>query len=217
MAVVAAAAAFTVSPERVRIAAGSRAALTIRASGPVGASVTLGTTGYRLDLRGRPVLGGHRVRWLAVFPRALVLRRGGSAVVNVLTRRPTQPGDHVAAVVVTFRPSGAGTTTAVRVGAVVVVRTQGALRRVVVIRSLAYAAGRLRLVIANAGNVVETLRLVVRLVRRGVAAVFRARRRLLPGSRALLEWRVPPRLHGSFTASVTIGGVRAGRTFPLRL
>jgi hypothetical protein len=226
-AVTAAALAFSVSPVRVAVRAGGRGAITVRAPGTRGAAVTAAVAGYALDLHGRPLVGAPRGVWLRLPRTHVALRAGAAAVVPFVVAAPkgARPGDHPVALVLTLATGARGVTaTVLRVVVAVAVRVPGRLRRGLAALGLAAdpRRHRLRLVVANRGDVDEALGprvLVVRLRRgRHVVATFRPlRRRLLARTRGVFEWRVPDGLRGRFTASVVLPHTRASRTFPLRL
>jgi hypothetical protein len=116
-----------------------------------------------------------------------------------------------------------------RVGLVVAVRVSGrSIRRVEVLTARSRPTPRggrlIAVTIANRGDRIESIggsALELSLVRRGrVLARFRGvRRKLLPRTRAVVTFHVPPRIRGDVVALVAVtrpGGKAAARRFPLR-
>jgi hypothetical protein len=223
-------------PARVVVAAPGQSTIHVDNPGaePVGLDAT--PSGYALDLRGRPRLLAARApgAWLAVRPAHLVVPARSTKAVSVTVNRPrgARPGDHALVVLLTTRPPSVRTVLArVRIGVVVVVRVPGALlHRLTVGGVRVQRRGRRALIevsVANHGNLDEWIarrRLQVRLVRRGrlVTTLSVEPRRLLAGTRGLVEARYAGRARGRVTAVVTLTAPRAGvpllrRAFPLRL
>jgi hypothetical protein len=226
--------ALSVSPTHLALAAGGRA--TVRVGGISGGRLVLRTSvaGLALDGRGRPqVVGGRDAApWLRVHPRTILAGPAG-AVFSVASRLPSgaRPGDHTAIVLVTAtKLNRKGIVVAIRVGLVVAVRVSGrSIRRVEVLTARARPAprgGRLVAVtIANRGDRIESIggsALKLSLVRRGrvLARLRGVRRKLLPRTRAVVTFHVPPRIRGEVVALVAIArpvGKPVARRFPLRL
>jgi hypothetical protein len=223
----AAALAFSVSPVRLTVRAGARAAIAVRAPGSSAAVVDAAVASYALDLRGRPRVGAPHGAWLRL-PKTRVALRGGVGAIPLAAAAPrgAAPGDHPVGLVLTLGSRArSGTVALLRVVVAVVVRVPGRLRRRLAVLRLGLAPGRprvLRLVLGNRGDVDEQLGpriLVVRLRRGGkVAAVLRPlRRRLLAHTRGFFEWRLPAALHGRVTASLVLPLSPVPQTYPLRL
>jgi len=166
--------------------------------------------------------------WLAVAPRELSVAPGGTAVVSVsaLVPRRAEPGDHTGVVLFSTRAAQPGRVAVrMRVGVRVTVRVPGAIVRRLVVRSLrARNVGRRRVLdvgVVNAGNVTETLprgRVRVILAARGhvLERLPAARRELLPGTRAVLSVTPRTRRRGLVVARIELNGVVV-RSFRLRL
>jgi hypothetical protein len=167
--------------------------------------------------------------WLRLVPATIALRPGGSAVVAVTASPPrgASPGDHPALVLLTTRPRpGAAIAVRMRIGVTVVVRVPGAIVHRLELRSVRIRrSGVLRLVVANRGNVAESIRHgaleVLLLARRTRPARLRPpARELLPGTRAVFLLRYPARLRGRATAHVALaccGGRTLRRSLRVRL
>ena len=217
----------SVAPERLRLGPGADGALTIRAQGPTGVDVTVDAAGYALDQHGRPVVRGAGTAWLHVAPRRLTLLPGRAAHVRVTAAVPrgSAAGDHPFVVLVSVADRARrASRVLVRVGVVTVVRVPGRLRRRLVVAGVAVTrTRRLRIVLANRGNVDEWLTRgrAVAVLRRGgrVAAVLRSPpRRLLAHGRTVFEWALPWRLRGPAVAWVTVGApTPRRRAYRLRL
>ena len=229
--------ALTATPAHVALAGTDRATVRIANPGSRALVVDVARAGFSLDLQGRPHVasrGGARAatRWLAVRPARFVLAPGASRLLTVASRLPrrAEPGDHDALVLLTTRPvRGAGVAVRVRIGVVVVVRAPGRVVRHVAVRALrVHRLRRVRLielVLANRGNVTETLpRGAVRVVvRRGYVrlTLHAGARELRPRTRGVVRFRAPSRLRGAATARVVVisgpGRQAVTRTFRLRL
>jgi hypothetical protein len=160
----------------------------------------------------------------------MVLAGGASAEVGVGSAPPRAagPGDHAALVLLTTRaPAGAGVGVRLRIGITVVVHIPGRVRHALLLRALHLrrAAGShvLRLVVVNAGNVVELLRrgaVEVSLFagRHVLATLHSPARELLPHSRGVIDIRYGGDLRRRFAARVIITprtGPVVRRTFVL--
>jgi hypothetical protein len=193
----------SVTPSRLVLVGTSSA--TVRLASAAAAVVDVRATGLAVDLRGRPRVAsrGDAASWLHVKPRHLVVRASRAAGISVTAKPPpgARPGDHVALLLLTTRPSSSrGVAVRVRIGIIVTVRAPGKLvRKLVVVRVGLRRRGRTRVVevdLANRGNVTERLArgwLVVTLLRRGrvLARLSTAPRDLLAFSRgrAVLTYR----------------------------
>lgn len=206
--------ALAASPLHVVAPPGASVALTVRNTGSATAVVTAAAAGFRLDLRGRPVLGGVARAWLRAAPQRLALRPGAQGVVHVHTVAPkgASPGDHARVLLLTATAVGAnGIRLAARVGVLLVVRCPGRLvHRLDPVR-LRRVGTRLRLLVVNRGNLDEWVtgdRLALTLRRDGRAvAVLRARsQRVLARSRAVFEWKLPARLVGEVRVAAFLSG-----------
>lgn len=203
----------SVWPVRLALAPGATALVHVANGGRRAAAVEMSVAGFALDLRGTPriVSSSGGTRLLAVRPRRLVVARGATAVFEVRAGRSSRltPGDHPALVLLSARSAGGtGIGVRVRIGLTAEVRVAGELRRRVELRALRPRGRVLGLLVANRGNVAERIgrgAIVLRLYRRGRrVALLRGRPRdLLPGTRGLVEFVLPRRLHGRVRAVVT--------------
>jgi hypothetical protein len=208
-----------VTPARVALAGTGTAGIRITNPGLGVVVVDVARTGFSFDLRGRPrVARSDRraaTRWLSVRPGRLVLPPGATKWVTVSARLPrrVEPGDHDALVLLTTRPwRSAGVAVRMRIGVVVVVRAPGRVVRSVAVRGLrvrrAGPARTLELVLANRGNVTETIdatRVRILLVRKGARASVRAEmRELRPRTNGVVQFRYRGRLAGWVTARVRL-------------
>lgn len=196
----------SVWPVRLSLAPGGAAVVHVANGSRRAALVELGVAGFALDLRGTPRVvprsGGTEV--LSLRPRRLLVPRRGVTTfeVRVVRRARLGPGDHPALVLLSARGAGgAGVGVRVRIGLTVEVRVPGTLRRRVELGRLRVRGRVLALLATNRGNVAERVTrtsLALRVVRRGrLLAILRPRPRdLLPGSRGVLEFALPRRLHG---------------------
>jgi hypothetical protein len=218
------------------LAGSTRTAVRVMNSGLKAVGVDVSRAGFALDLRGRPRIvqgGGARsaARWLTFRPSHFTLGPRSSAslvVTSKLPRRP-EPGDHDALVLLSTRPlANARVAVRVRMGVVVVVRAPGRVVRRLELRGLRVARrgqGRaLDLVVANRGNITESLarvRAVIARRGRGIATLFATSRELRPRTSGILEFRFRRRLHGRMTARVVIpaqpGRSVLRRTYRIRL
>lgn len=212
----------TMAPERFRLGPGAAVTLTVRAPGATGVDVSLAVAGYALDGHGRPQILERAPVWVRVAPASVALRAHATARVRVTAAvpAPAAPGDHTFVVLASVRdPRRSGSSVLVRLGAVAVVRVPGRVRRHVVLLGPPVAArGRLRLAVANRGNVMEwlppgALDVTLRQGRRRIAVLRSLGRHVLPGARAVFEWRIPAGVRGPVVARVALGR----RIYRLRL
>ena len=227
----------TVTPARVALAGTGKASVRLTNPGRGAVVVDVGRAGFSLDLRGRPRVVGRAApraatAWLTVRPGHFVLPAGASKWLTVSSRLPrrVEPGDHDALVLLTTRPRrSAGVAIRMRIGVVVVVRAPGRVVRAVTIRALRVRrvghARTLELVLANRGNVTETIepaRVRLLLVRKGARASVRVDPRALrPRTNGVVQFRYRGRLAGWVTARVRLtlepGRPAVSRTFRVKL
>jgi hypothetical protein len=228
--------ALTATPAHLRLVGADRQLIRVANRGTEPLVVDAAAVGLTLGLRGRPriLLRGAAARraasWVRIRPARIVLRGGASAEVGVAAAplRGVSPGDHAALVLLTTRASPRGSVgVRLRIGVTVVVHVPGRIRHSLVVRALRVrrsAHGHvLQLVVANAGNVVESLRrgtVEVALVARGrvVARLRSGARELLPQNSALVELRYRSEGRGPLTAQVVVrprAGPVVRRTFRL--
>jgi len=226
-----------VTPARVALAGTGRATVRVTNPGVRAVVVDVARAGFSLDLRGRPhVVARAGVRsarpWLTVRPGRFVLPAGATKWLTVASRLPrrAEPGDHDALVLLTTRPwRSAGVAVRMRIGVVVVVRAPGRIVRSVAIRGLrirrARRARTLELVLANRGNVTETIhaaRVRLVLVCKGARSSVRAEtRELRPRTNGVVQLPYRGRLVGWVTARVRLtlepGRPVLSRTFRVKL
>jgi hypothetical protein len=226
-------ASLTASPTHVALSAGGRQVVRVGTIGRGSLSVDARVAGFALDLGGRPriVSASDAAPWLSVRPRRLTIGHNGG-LLTVSSRRPlhARPGDHSAVVLLSaVAPSARGVVVRMRIGLAVSVRIAGrVVHRVSVVAARIRRTGRARqleLVLANRGNVIETVGaggLSVSLLRRGrvVAHYLVARRELLPGTRGLVRLRYDGHARGMTVVRTELrrAGARAvERRFRLRL
>jgi len=167
-----------------------------------------------------------------VRPGRFVLPAGATKSLSVSSRLPrlVEPGDHDALVLLTTPPwRTAGVAVRMRIGVVVVVRAPGRVVRSVAVRALRVRrAGHTRtleLVLANRGNVTETIdaaHVRLFLVRKGARSSVRAdTRELRPRTNGVVQFRYRGRLAGWITARVRLtlepGRPVISRTFRVKL
>jgi hypothetical protein len=227
----------TVTPARVALVGTGQASLRITNPGRGPVVVDVARAGFTLDLRGRPHVvarAGRRAAtpWLSVRPGHFVVPTGATrwiTVSSVLPRR-AEPGDHDALVLLTTRPwRSAGVAVRMRIGVVVAVRAPGRVVRSVTVGALRVRrSGRARtleLVLANRGNVTETIdasRLRLSLVRKGVRSSLRPERReLRPRTSGIVQFRYRGRPGAWVTVRLRLalepGLPVVSRTFRVRL
>ncbi len=184
------------SPARVSLAGKAREVVTVTSSGRELVRLELSRAGYALDLRGRPRVLRPRSSWLSVRPRRLTIAPGQKASFVVVSSPPrrAEPGDHSELVLLTTRPlRTASLAVRMRLGVIVVVRVPGRIVRRLVPLRLRARLRRLELLVANRGNVTETLarRCVTATVRRAgriLARLHPRPRRLLPRSTGFVDF-----------------------------
>jgi len=228
--------ALNATPARVLLVGSAHATVRVRNSGTKRVAVDVSRAGFALGLRGRPRIvwnGGVRsaAGWLKVQPTHLTIgpRSTASVVVAAKLPRGAEPGDHDALVLLATRPVASGRVgVRLRLGLVVVVRAPGPI-----VRRLGMSAPRvarrrpatmLELMVANHGNVTESLRGVHSVLSKDhhqVAAASTASRDLRPRTRGILTFRYRRPLHGRMTVNVVIPGdggrKRLQRTYRIRL
>ena len=190
------AATLSVSPVHIRLAGAGNRTITIMNTG--GSEARL-----KRDRRASSSTGaaGRRSRGSAVLrPGGCTCNRGSSRSAPAGRRSSglvcapagALPGDHPALVLFTTRPSrSAGVAIRMRVGVVVFVRVAGRIVHRVELGALRARLRALELVVTNRGNVVESARARILLLRGGrvLARLSSAGRTLLPHSRAVERFR----------------------------
>ncbi|HET6683255.1 MAG TPA: hypothetical protein VFG75_06120 [Gaiella sp.] len=229
--------ALTATPARVALAGSGLATVRVVNPGRGPVFVDVARAGFSLDRRGRPKIarrGGLRAAtaWLAVRPRRFVLHPGASRLLTVRSRVPrrAEPGDHDALVLLTTRRRrSGGVAVRMRIGVVVVVRAPGRVIRRLALRRVHVRRGRrvrlVELVVANRGNVTETLergQIRVELRHGGARASLRSEpRELRPRTSGVVQLHYAGRLRGWVTARAWVVGPPGAnslvRTFRIRL
>ena len=204
--------ALTATPAHIALAGVAAEVVRVANPGKTVLVVEARVAGFALDLRGRPRIVVRRDRsiMLSVAPRRLALPPGGNGTVTVASTigRNAAVGDHVGLVLLTTQPhGGSGVGVRMQIGVPVTVRVPGAIRRHVVLEGARVGAHLLELRFRNAGNVTATIgarRLRVELRRSGhLLGTLRARgRELLPGTRGIIDLRLPRRVRGRVRAVV---------------
>jgi hypothetical protein len=218
------------SPAHVSLAGSARQVVTVTSTGSAPVRIEVGRAGYGLDLRGRPRVLPPRRSWLSVRPRRLTIAPGRSASLVVASSLPrrAEPGDHSELVLLTTRPlRTAALAVRMRLGLVVVVRVPGRIVRRLAILRVELRPRRLELLVANRGNVTETITrrcVTVTVRRRGrvLARLHPPARRLLPRTRGLLELRFRRPRRGRLHVGVALStgppcGPPRRRDFSIRL
>lgn len=191
-------ASLSVTPAHVHLAGAASGTIRVTNAGADAVVVDAGFAGYALDTRGRPLIARRATTRFLVRPRRFSLRPGGVEQLSVraVLPRTAAPGEHDGLVLLDTRSTGPGhLSVSLQVGIVVDVRVPGKVVRRLVVRSLQVrrtATGRaLHLVVANRGNISESLVARVSLLRRG-----RLVARLLPRPTGHGPQRILPRAAG---------------------
>jgi hypothetical protein len=200
------------SPAHVALAGAARQVVTVASTGSRPVVLEVVKAGYGLDLRGRPRVLRRLRSWISVRPRRLAIAPGQHATLVVASSPPVraEPGDHSELVLLTTRPlRTAALSVRMRLGLVVVVRVPGRIVRRLVPLRVRIRPRRLELLVANRGNVTETIarRCVSLTVRRGARVLARlhpAPRTLLPRTTGLLEMRFRRPKRGRLTVRVAL-------------
>jgi hypothetical protein len=213
--------ALSVSPLRVIAAPGDHVTLSLRNTGAEALTVMATPASYRLDLRGRPLLGRARRSLLTPSRRQVVLAAGTSALLAVRAAQVSNGRrDEAQVLLLTATVRGGAIRVAARVGVVVVIRRAGRVVHHLVPGPLRLRGRMLRLLVANRGSVEEWVgprRLWLSLRGRAGRATVRARpQRILPGAAGLFEWRLPARLAGAVQVRAVVEGLVV-RRYRLRL
>lgn len=230
--------ALAASPTRLVLSGAEWSTVRVTNPGRASVDVATATTGFALDLGGRPHAvarrSGDAPDWVVVSPRRIRLAAGRSAYVTVSARAPRRasPGEHDALLLLQTRTRAVGPVPIVmQVGVVIVVRVKGPTIHRLEIRSLRvrrFARRKLLLLtLRNRGNVAEVLRrrrvrVVLRRGRRLLATLLPPRRELLPRSLGVISMRYAGGARGALTAIVVLRRPRVGvaavrRSFRIRL
>src|SRR5262249_29877068 len=152
--------------------------------------------------------------WLAVSPKHFTVKANGTFELKVRSHpgRNAGPGDHNALVLFTTKPSATGKVLVrSRIGVGGLVRVKGKLKRRLAITGVSTLRSKhkLRLVIANRGNINERLlrhRVSVTLKHgtKTVQKLWGPPRQILPHSRTVYALSYGSGLKGKITAFVTV-------------
>jgi hypothetical protein len=230
--------ALTATPAHVTLVGAERQVIRVANGGSEPVVVDAAAAGFALGLRGAPqvLLRGASAQraasWLYIRPAHVVVPGGTSAELGVTSAPPRRapPGDHAALVLLTTRASArAPVGVRMRIGITVVVHIAGRTRHALALRALHIrrVGDRrvLRLVLLNAGNVVESFRrggveVSLAVHERVVARLRSPARELLPRSSGVIELLCRCAFRGRVTAHVAVTP-RAGpafvRTFRVRV
>ena len=166
-------------------------------------------------------------RWLTISPKRFTVKANGTAYLKVRSHpgRRAGPGDHHALILFVSKTRGTGTVLIkTRIGAGVLVRVKGKIKRRLTIAALSAARNthELRLAIVNRGNINERLlrrrvSVVLSEGKRRVQTLWAPARQVLPYSRTVYALPYRSSLKGKLTATVTVrpvNGVVAGELAP---
>src|SRR5215467_3695885 len=198
------------------------AALVTATSAGAGSAITLNAAvgNYIIKPNGRvvvdPKLPPRRSakHWLAISPKSFTVKANGKFDLKVRSHpgRKAGAGDHHALVLFTTKPSAKGKVLVrTRIGVGVLVRVKGKIKRRLAIAGLSATrrTHKLRLVIANRGNINERLlrhrvSVTLRQGKRTVQKLWAPPRQILPHSRTVYALPYRPGLKGNLTAIVTV-------------
>jgi hypothetical protein len=225
--------ALSVDPTQLVLAGSSRGAFTVQNPTSSPLPLTASIVDYSIDPNGSfvvaPKVSPKRSarQWLSISPKSLTLAPHSNAVVRVRSHpaKRAAVGDHHALVLFSSTPSGNGTVRIrTRIGAPVLVRVEGKIKRRLVISrvSVARKTHQLRLVLLNRGNINERLLkhrvgVVLTKGKRTVQRFFPASRDILPFTQGLYLMSYRKSLQGNLTAIVTVrpvNGASAGESAP---
>jgi hypothetical protein len=212
------------SPAHVSLTGAARQVVTVTSTGSEAVVLEVVRAGYGFDLRGRPRILLRRRSWISVRPRRLAIAPGRQATLVVASTPPAraEPGDHSELVLLTTRRlRTASLSVRMRLGLVVVVRVPGRIVRRLEALRVRVRPRRLELLVANRGNVTETVvrRCVTVTVRRALRLLARlhpAPRTLLPHTNGLLDVRFRRPKRGRLSIQVAVSPGPACRPVRLR-
>jgi len=200
-------ASLAVSPPRVALVGKASSTISVTNRGAESLVVDIGRAGFALDLHGRPRIARRpAATWLTMRPQRLLLAPGATAPLRVSAApaRRAEPGDHDALVLLTARvPRGTRVAVRMRIGVLVEMRVPGRIvHRLTLGRVRVPRAGVLELLVANRGNVTESLaRLRVSVRGRRLRAPVRE---LLPRTKGIVQLRYRRAMHGRATVIVNL-------------
>ena len=218
--------ALSASPTQLVLAGSSRGTITVANAGSTSVRVAVSTGEYTIARDGQVRVGtasrNSAAKWLSVAPKALDLAPHEKVEVSVTAHVPrgATPGDaHALLLLTTERIGGSTVGIRTRLGVGVLVRVGGRLRRRLAITSATAAGRRLRIGLANRGNVNERFRrgqISVLLRRRGrtIVRLLAGPRNLLPRTRGYVELHAPGSIRGRVRAYVTVRPASPRRAGP---
>ena len=223
----------SVTPTQLILVGASKGTFTVRNPSKNSIALNAAVGNYIIKPNGRvvvdPKLPPKRSAksWLAISPKHFTVKANGEFELKVRSHpgRKAGAGDHHALVLFTSKPSAKGKVLVrTRIGVGVLVRVKGKLKRRLSIAGLSVIRSnhKLRLVIANRGNINERLlrhRVSVTLKRgkKTVQKLWEPPRQILPHSRTVYAVSYAAGLSGKFTATVNlrpVNGVQAGPDAP---
>jgi hypothetical protein len=227
--------AFTLSvePTQLTLIGASKGYYTLR--NPSKSSVSLKATigNYTIKPNGQvvvdPKVSPRRSarRWLTISPTHFRINANGKAYLKIRSHPGKQagPGDHHALILFVSATRAKGNVLIrTRIGAGVLVRVKGKLKRRLAIARLSAARSnhQLQLVVANRGNINERLlrhkvSVALKQGTRTVQTLWAPARQVLPYSRTVYALSYRSGLNGNLTAIVTVrpvNGVVAGELAP---
>jgi hypothetical protein len=223
----------SVEPTQLTLVGTSKGFYTLRnpSKSPVSLKATIGN--YTIKPNGQvvvdPKLAPKRSAksWLTISPKRFTIKANGTSYLKVRSHpgEKAGPGDHHALILFASATTGKGNVLIrTRIGAGVLVRVKGKLKRRLSIAGLSAAGSKhqLRLVIANRGNINERLlrhRVSVALEqgKRTVQTLWAPARQVLPYGRTIYGLPYRSSLKGKLTAIVTVrpvNGAVAGELAP---
>jgi hypothetical protein len=227
--------AFTLSvePTQLVLVGASKGVFTVRNPTKNPVSLKASVINYTIKPNGRVVVGTKlppkrsAKRWLTISPKRFKVKGDGKVDLKVRSHPSSKagPGDHYALVLFVSQAHGKGNVLVrTRIGVGVLVRVAGKIKRRLVIAGLSSLPRkhRLRLVVANRGNLNERLlrrkvSVVLKQGTRTVQTLWPPPRQVLPQSRTVYSLRYRSGLKGTLTAIVTVrpaNGVAAGALAP---
>ena len=227
--------AFTLSvtPTQLILVGASKGTFTVRNPSKNSIALNAAVGNYIIKPNGRVVVDPKlspklsAKSWLAISPKHFTVKANGEFELKVRSHpgRKAGAGDHHALVLFTSKPSAKGKVLVrTRIGVGVLVRVKGKLKRKLAITRLSALRSkhRLRLVIANRGNINERLlrhRVSVTLKhgKETVQKLWGQPRQILPHSRTIYALSYRSGLNGKITALVTVrpvNGAQAGALAP---